>query len=50
MAVILATVVKVGGGMGQGSATEVIHLRLNQPPVSPVWSTVADLGFHEVGF
>ena len=34
----IATVVKVGGGMGQGSATEVIHLRLNQPPVFPVWS------------
>ena len=28
------TVVKVGGGTGQGSATEVTYLRLNQPPVS----------------
>ena len=27
------TVVKLQGGMGQGSATEVTHLRLNQPPV-----------------
>ena len=27
--------VKVGGGkvMGQGAATEVIHVRLNQPPI-----------------
>ena len=25
--------VKVGGGIGQGPATEVTHLRLNQPPV-----------------
>ena len=24
---------KVGGSMGQGLATEVTHLRLNQPPV-----------------
>ena len=28
------TVVKVGGGTGQDPATEVTHLRLNQPPVS----------------
>ena len=27
------SVVKVGGGMGQDPATEVTHLRLNQPPV-----------------
>ena len=27
------TVVKVGGGTGQDPATEVTHLRLNQPPV-----------------
>ena len=27
------TVVKVGGGIGQDPATEVTHLRLNQPPV-----------------
>ena len=27
------TVVKVGGGTGQGPATEMTHLRLNQPPV-----------------
>ena len=26
------TVVKVGGGTGQGPATEVTHLRLNQHP------------------
>ena len=30
---IISTVVKVGGGIGQGPATEVTHLRLNQPPV-----------------
>ena len=27
---------KVGGGMGQGTAFDVTHLRLNQPPVFPV--------------
>ena len=27
------TVVKVGGSVDQGPATEVTHLRLNQPPV-----------------
>ena len=27
------TKVKVGGGTGQDPATEVTHLRLNQPPV-----------------
>ena len=31
----LYTIVKVGGGMGQGPATEVTHLRLNQPPFFP---------------
>ena len=33
--VVIYTVVKVGGGTGQGPATEVTltHLRLNQPPV-----------------
>jgi len=30
---VIYTVVKVGGGTGQDSATEVAHLRLNQPPV-----------------
>ena len=30
---VIYTVVKVGGDTGQGPATEVIHLRLNQPPV-----------------
>ena len=35
---VIYTVVKVGGGTGQGPATEVTHLRLNQPPVfSSVW-------------
>ena len=35
--VVIYTVVKVGGGTGQGPATEVTltHLRLNQPPVFP---------------
>ena len=33
---VIYTVVKVGGGIGQGPATEVTHLRLNQPPVFPV--------------
>ena len=33
----LYTVVKVGGGTGQGPATEVTHLRLNQPPVFTVY-------------
>ena len=28
-----STLVKVGSGMGLGPATEVTHLRLNQPPV-----------------
>ena len=27
---------KVGGGKDQGPATEVTHLRLNQPPVFPL--------------
>ena len=31
--VVIYTVVKVGGGIGQDPATEVTHLRLNQPPV-----------------
>ena len=31
--VTLYTVVKLGGGMGQGPPTEVTHLRLNQPMV-----------------
>ena len=30
---VIDTVVKVGGGIGQDPATEVTHLRLNQPPV-----------------
>ena len=30
---VIYTVVKVGGGTGQDLATEVTHLRLNQPPV-----------------
>ena len=30
---VIYTVVKMGGGMGQDPATEVTHLRLNQPPV-----------------
>ena len=30
---VIYTVVKVGGGTGQDPATEVTHLRLNQPPV-----------------
>ena len=30
---VVYTVVKVGGGTGQDPATEVTHLRLNQPPV-----------------
>ena len=30
---VISTVVKVGGGTGQGPATEVTHFRLNQPPV-----------------
>ena len=30
---VIYTVVKVGGGIGQDPATEVTHLRLNQPPV-----------------
>ena len=30
---LIGTVVKVGGGIGQDPATEVTHLRLNQPPV-----------------
>ena len=31
--VVIYTVVKVGGGTGHDPATEVTHLRLNQPPV-----------------
>ena len=34
---VIYIVVKVGGDIGQDSATEVTHLRLNQPPVFPVW-------------
>ena len=30
---VIYTVVKLGGGTGQDPATEVTHLRLNQPPV-----------------
>ena len=30
---VIYTVVKVGGGTGQGPVTEMAHLRLNQPPV-----------------
>ena len=30
---VIYAVVKVGGGIGQDPATEVTHLRLNQPPV-----------------
>ena len=30
---VIYTVVKVGGDTGQGPATEVTHIRLNQPPV-----------------
>ena len=30
---VIYTVVKVGGSTGQDPATEVTHLRLNQPPV-----------------
>ena len=30
---VIYTVVKVGGGTGQGPAAEVTHCRLNQPPV-----------------
>ena len=30
---VIYTVVKVGGGIGKDPATEVTHLRLNQPPV-----------------
>ena len=37
---VIYTVVKVGGGTGQDPATEVTHLRLNQPPV---FSSVAVL-------
>jgi len=33
---VIYTVVKVGGGTGQDPATEVTHLRLNQPPVFSV--------------
>ena len=36
--------VKVGGGTGQDPATEVTHLRLNQPPVfSSVASSICTL-------
>ena len=34
---VIYTVVKVGGGIGQDPATEVNHLRLNQPPVFPLY-------------
>ena len=36
---VIYTVVKVGGGTGQDPATEVTHLRLNQPPVFSSEST-----------
>ena len=40
---VICTVVKVGGGTGQDPATEVTHLRLNQPPV---FSSVLGLLFY----
>ena len=30
---VISTVENVGGGIGQDPATEVTHVRLNQPPV-----------------
>ena len=35
-AVVTYTVENVGGGIGQGPATEVTYLGLNQPPFFPV--------------
>ena len=40
---VIYTVVKVGGDIGQDPATEVTHLRLNQPPV---FSSVTTMGKH----
>ena len=48
--ILLCTVVKVGGCMGQGPVTEVTHLRLYQPTIPPVfcskksWRNKAALG------
>ena len=36
-------VVKVGGGFGQGPATEVTHLRINQPPVFSSYTNATSL-------
>ena len=33
---VIYTVVKVVGGTGQGPATKVTHVGLNQPPIFPV--------------
>ena len=45
---VIYTVVKMGGGTGQGPATEVTHLRLNQLPVFPVYTLLqtADLSLN----
>ena len=41
-AVTLHSTLLVGGGVGQDPATEVTHLRLNQPPVfSSVYHVLA---------
>ena len=37
--------VKVGGSLGQGPATEVTHLGLNQPPVFSSYTYSECLGF-----
>ena len=42
---VIYTVVKVGGGIGQDPATEVTHLRLNQPPV---FSSVQNVSFIDI--
>ena len=44
----IATVVKVGGSLGQGPATEVTHLGLNQPPAFSIMGTmlVQEDSFH----